>query len=334
MTQEWQKPLKFDVTSALLSSNNKAVIYFTERDLLDKNVHSIKQAVWELPEVKKAFKKQQTDGSWKHNGKETPVYPKHHDTLVETWKAYHLLVERYQVTKEHEAARKAAEFFFTCQTSQGDIRGMIGNQYATYYTGAILAVLIKTGYADDPRVEKGMQWLLSMRQNDGGWTIPLLTHKLDKQTWLNLTSKYAEPLELYRSKPFSHNWTDMVLRAFAVHPKYRCCKEARAAGDLLKSSFFMPDYYTSYQDSSYWVRFCFWWPNLVTALESLCLMCYSKSDPDIWKGLSWLIENQAEDGLWNLSYVKGAKDGASVNAKENRLWLTLRIARFFKRFFL
>jgi hypothetical protein len=30
--------LKFDVTSALLSSNNPAVIYFTERDLFNKNM--------------------------------------------------------------------------------------------------------------------------------------------------------------------------------------------------------------------------------------------------------------------------------------------------------
>ncbi|MGD6935261.1 MAG: prenyltransferase/squalene oxidase repeat-containing protein [Candidatus Bathyarchaeia archaeon] len=333
MNQKWQTPLKFDATSALLSSNNKAIIYFTERDLLNKKVQPINQEVWALPEVKKAFKKQQSDGSWKHSGKEATVFPKYHYSLVETWKTYHLLVERYEVNKVHEGARKAAEFFFTCQTDQGDFRGMIANQYATYYTGTFLAVLIKTGYADDPRVDKGMQWLLSMRQNDGGWTIPLLTHKLDKQTWLDLTSKYAEPLEPDRSKPFSHNWTDMALRAFAAHPKYRHCQEARAAADLLKSSFFEPDYYTSYQDSGYWVRFCFWWPNLVTALESLSLMGYSKDDPDVWKGLNWLVENQQKDGLWNLIYAKNAEDGVSLKVEENRLWLTLRIARVFKRFF-
>jgi len=334
LTQKWQRPLKFDVTSTLLSSNNKAVIYFTERDLLDKKVPPLMQAVWDLPEVTRVFRKQQVDGSWKHSGKKSLIFPKYHYSLVETWKAYHLLVERYQVSKEHESARKAAEFLFTCQTDQGDIRGMIGNQYATYYTGAILAALIKTGYADDPRVERGMQWLLNMRQSDGGWTIPLLTHKLDKQTWLDMTSKYAEPLEPDRLKPFSHNWTDMVLRAFAVHPKYCCCKEAKAAADLLKSSFFEQDYYTSYKDSGYWVRFYFWWPNLVTALELLPLMGYSKDDPDVCRGLNWLIENQAKDGLWNLSYVKGAKESSSVKVEENRLWLSLRIARVFKRFFL
>ncbi len=315
------------------SSKNRAVTYFAKRDLIGEKVGSIKQQVWELPEVKRVFQKQQTDGSWKHSGKETVSFPKYHYALIETWKVYHLLVERYGVTAEHEGARKAAEFLFSCQTDQGDIRGILANQYATYYTGAILATLIKTGYENDARTEKGLQWLLSMRQNDDGWTIPLLTHKLDKKTWLNLTSSFAEPLEPDRSQPFSHNWTDMVLRAFAAHPKYCHCKEALAAAELLKASFFKPDYYSSYQDEGYWVRFLFWWPNLVTALESLSLMGYSKDDPDVQKGLKWLSANQSEDGLWNLTYVKGAKEKQNAKTDEARLWLSLRIAGVFKKFF-
>ncbi len=319
------------MTSALLSSNNKAIAYFVKRDLLEEKVEPI-SSLWNLPEVQKTFKKQQADGSWKHSGKETVTFPKHHYALVETWKVYRLLVEHYEVTKEHEGARRAAEFLFSCQTEQGDFRGMLANQYATYYTGAILAILVKTGYGDDPRVKKAFDWLLSMRQNDGGWTIPMITHKLDRQTWINITGHYAEPLEPDRSKPFSHNWTDMVLRAFAVHPKYRRCKEALKAADLLKSRFFQPDSYSSYQDVGYWVRFAFWWPNLVTALDSLSLMGYSKDDADIKKGLDWLVKNQTGDGLWNLSYVEGAKESVSVKAKEERFWLSLRVARILKRF--
>ena len=66
----------------------------------------------------------------------------------------------------------ASEFIFSCQSKDGDIRGMIGNQYATYYTGTILYLLIKAGYENDERTIKGLEWLLSYRQNDGAWTIP------------------------------------------------------------------------------------------------------------------------------------------------------------------
>ncbi|MCW4010603.1 MAG: hypothetical protein NWF05_08290 [Candidatus Bathyarchaeota archaeon] len=333
MSQKWLTPLKLDPTPILLSAGNEAVAYFAKRDLLGENVKQINY-IWQLPDVQKAFRKQQSDGSWKHTGKETVSYPKYHYSLVQTWKTLRILIEQYELNNKHEGTRKASEFLFSCQTSQGDIRGMLANQYATYYTGAILALLIKAGYEDDPRVKKGLNWLLSMRQDDGGWTIPILTHEIDKKTWIQITSVYAEPLEPDRTKPFSHNWTDMALRAFAAHPKYRRSKEALKAADLLKSRFFKPDVYTSYQDAKYWVTFQFWWPNIVTTLDSLSVMGYSKNDPDIKKALNWLVDNQSADGLWNLYYTKEkASSKTNKTTQERRLWLTLTIARILKRFY-
>jgi hypothetical protein len=330
MPPDWCASLKVNPAPVLLSSGNPAVEYFTRRDLLCETVEPL-SFVWQLPEVQKIFYKQQPDGSWKHRSHQTDTYPPYHDSLVETWKAFRILVERYELTKTHEGARRAAEFLFSCQTSEGDIRGMIANQYATYYTGAMLAILIKAGYQDDSRVAKGLDWLLSLRQDDGGWTIPVITHYFDKQTFYDLTSRYAEPVEPDKTKPFSHNWTDMVLRAFAAHPTKRYSKEAKKAADLLKSTFFQPDYYTSYQDASYWIRFLFWWPNLITALDSLSLMGYSKDDPDIKKALTWLVEHQLPNGLWKLTYAKDSKE--SAKAAGEQLWLTLAVARMFKRFY-
>ena len=111
--------------------------------------------------------------------------------------------------------------------------------------------------------------------------------------------------------------------------------EARKAADLLKSRFFKPDVYTSYKAASNWVRFAFWWPNIVTSLDSLSLMGYSRDDPDIRKALNWLVENQLSNGLWNTTYVEGKREGLCPNEKtrERQLWLTLTIARIFKRFY-
>jgi hypothetical protein len=329
----WLSTLKFNPLPVLLSSGNSAVAYFAKRDLLQETVEPIKW-VWQLPEVKRLFAKQQSDGSWRHSGKETVHYPPCHYTLAETWKNLRIIVEQYQVDCSLDGVGRAAEFLFACQTEQGDIRGMLANQYATYYTGAMLATLIKAGYADDPRVERGLLWLLSMRQNDGGWSIPILTHDFDMKTYYNLTSQYAEPIEPDRCKPFSHNWTDMVLRAFAAHPQYRRSPEAQKAADLLKTMFFRPDVYSSYQDPRYWVRFRFWWPNLLTALESLSEMGYSKDDSDIKLALNWLVENQLPDALWLLEYNKKPKKVSKGGAGlEERLWLALRVARVFKKFY-
>jgi hypothetical protein len=326
--KSWQNLLAMNPVPTLLKSGETAINYFTRRDLLDEPVEPI-ISIWETPEAQKLLKKQQSDGSWEKPGKTSDIYPRWHYRLVETFKRFRLLVERYQFNKTHPAMMKAAEFLFSCQTKEGDIRGFIGNQYATYYTGYVLALLIRAGYEDDSRVEKGMQWLLSVRQNVGGWTIPILTHQYDRETGYKLTSQYMKPVEPDRTKPFSHNWTDMVLRAFAAHPEYRKLKEARAAGTLLKSSFFMPDAYSSYKAPRYWTRFVFWWPNLLTALDSLSLLGFTKDDPDIKKALKWFVDNQQPDGLWKLESNKEIK----ARDLSEWLWLGLSIGRLLKRYY-
>ena len=326
----WLDRLEHDPIRRMLSSGDAAVSYFTRRDLLGEDVEPISY-VWGLPEVERLLGKQRPDGSWRYPGKRAEAYPPHHYGLLETFKRFRLLVERHQMTREHPGTGRAAEYLFSCQTGEGDIRGMIGNQYATYYTGAIMANLIGAGYAEDPRIERGFRWLLSMRQDDGGWTIPILTHKLDRETSNRLTSEEAEPLEPDRSKPFSHNWTDMVLRAFAAHPRYRLSPEARAAGTLLKSRFFKPDAYSSYRAASYWIRFAFWWPNLLTSLDSLSRIGFTRDDPDIDAALDWFVDHQEPDGLWNLTYVDGKRAPDNEVNRERRLWLSLAVARVFKR---
>jgi hypothetical protein len=57
----------------------------------------------------------------------------------------------------HPQIQKAAEFVFQCQRDQSDFSGFLAYQYATYYTGALLDLLIKTGFQNNPRVERGMQ---------------------------------------------------------------------------------------------------------------------------------------------------------------------------------
>ena len=324
---DWLKKLKYNPLPALISSTNKAVAYFARRDLLDEKVEIIK-AIWELPEPQKMLHKQQPDGSWKKSVKNPDVYPPNHSQLLETFKIFRILVEKYRFTKDHPSISKAAGFLLTFQTEDGDIRGFIGNQYATYYTGYLISLLIKAGYEGDSRVEKGLKWLLSMRQNDGGWTVPFLTRDYDRETWIRLTSTFMAPLEPDRSQPFSHMATDMVLRGFAAHSRYRRSNEAKAAGVLLKSRFFQKDAYTSYQSPKYWTRFAFWWPNLITGLDSLFLLGFSGDDPDIKKGLSWFIDNQQPDGLWKL------ESGKPVKPKdfEERLWLGLSICRIMKRY--
>ena len=328
---DWRAQLKVDPVPALLSRGDAALHYFVRRDLLGEDPGPVER-LWELPGAQKMLRKQQPDGSWPRRGENK--HPAINYGLVETWRWLRILVEQYGLTRPHPAAERAAEFIFSCQTEEGDFRGILANQYATYYSGAILGLLVQVGYGDDPRAERAFQWLLSMRQADGGWSIPMITHKLDRETQYRLSSEYAEPIQLDRSKPFSHNATGMILRAFAVHPRYRHCEAAQTAAGLLKSRFFQPDAYTSYHDASYWLRFeyPFWWNNLVAALDSLSRMGLSGADGQIRRALDWLVEHQEEDGLWRVSYVKADEvEKDNLKTRQMKPWISLAICRVMKR---
>jgi hypothetical protein len=327
--ESWRRQLRFDPLPALLSSADEALLYFVRRDLCGEEVEPVCR-LWQLTGAQRILRKQQSDGSW-----DRPASQKKHKAinygLIETWKQFRFLVEMYGFNREDPSAERAAEFLFSCQTEEGDIRGMLANQYAAYYTGAILSLLIKAGYEDDERTEKGLRWLLTRRQDDMGWSEALITRDLDRETLYRLTSEHAEPVELDRSRPFSHNWTGMVLRAFAAHSRYRRSEEAKTGARLLKSRFFQPDCYSSYQAASYWVRFQypFWWNNLVAALDSISLIDPAR-DEKMGEALNWLIDHQEEDGLWRASYVAD-QGGRNAEAGETSPWVSLAICRVLRR---
>ena len=147
-----------------------------------------------------------------------------------------------------------------------------------------------------------------------------------------MQTEFLPPLELDRAKPFSHNCTGMVLRAFATHPIYRHSEDARHAAALLKSRFFEPDAYTSLQAAHYWIRFeyPYWWNNLVSALDIMVKMEVSINDPQIEKAINWLVENQQPDGLWKLKYFSDTPEKSSPEIMERKMWVTQAICRILK----
>jgi hypothetical protein len=62
-----------------------------------------------------------------------------------------------------------------------------------------------------------LEWLLDVRQDDGGWMVPMQAVSSGQRTpqfWS------GEAVALQRSRPSSNLATGMALRAFAAHPGY------------------------------------------------------------------------------------------------------------------
>lgn len=324
MGNEWTKHLRVNPLAALQRNEDKALDYFVRRDLFGEDVEPI-ESLWKLAEPTKLIQKQAASGCWNYPSKSKSNDRIFNYNLLETYRDVRILVDMYGLDRRHPSIQNAAEYVYSCQTDEGDIRGILGNQYMPYYHAVLLEELIKAGFVDDVRVIKGLDWLLTMQQHDGGWIIPVqgVSAKEKKGVW------NKAPMPPDKRLPFSHLATGMILRAFAVHPEYRRHPEIHKAGELLKTRFFKLDLYNDRKGPEYWLKFQypFFWTSLLTALDTLHHLGFTKDDPMIQKALNWFIENQQPDGLWPTEYNKGS------NAAHSVPWVTLAVTRLLKSYY-
>ena len=319
----WKEYLQFDPIPPLISTKSKALQYHIEKELLDLNPGPIKK-LWDLQDAQKILKRQREDGSWKYPSGKKEIRSQENYNLLETYRQLGFLIELFGFNKSHPSIRKAAEYIFSFQSEEGDIRGIYGNQYSPNYSAAILELLIKNGYENDIHVQNGLNWLLSVKQNDGGWAVPIRTHNAKYNDVVN-SKKILQPI---RNKSFSYMITGVVLRAFAAHSKYQNHPEVIEAGKLVLSKFFENDNYPDRRDKSYWTKFTFpfWFTDLLSSLDSLYHLGFTIKHPQIEKALEWFKLQQQNDGGWNLKLLKGAK------IQEYNLWINYLISNTLKRY--
>ena len=310
-----------DPIRPLLAAGDAALSFAVRSELLESRARA--DALWDLPAVGRLLRRQHPDGSWRYPGGASRIRAAEDYDQLETYGTLLELVERYRLDLRHPAVPRAADFLLSFQTSEGDLRGIYGNQYTPNYTAAILAVLIDAGSVSDPRVERGLQWLLAMRQDDGGWAIPLRT---GPPLTFDAAMRIRAAIAPDRAKPSSHLVTGIVLRALAAHPRFRRRAETRRAAALLATRFFMPDPYPDRKAASYWTKFAFpfRWTDLVSALDAIGLTGRGAADSHVADALAWLARHQGRDGLWRSGYPK-TRDPL-VNH-----WVTFAAARVFRR---
>lgn len=246
--------------------------------------------------------------------------------MFEIIKQLGFLVEYYGFSKSDGVVERAAEYFFSKQSDVGDFRGFYGNQYSPNYTGAALALLVKAGFRNQPEIKKCFSYFENNMQEDGGWAIPFRTS--EKKVDAINSKKTIEP---DFTKPSSYFVTGDVLRTYAEHPQKKKLKRIHNAAELMKSYFFKRDRYVDRAAVEFWykIRFPFWYTNLLSALDTLSKLGYSKDDPQIKKAIDWFVKNQEKSGLWKSGFEKGKKE----TVEERRLWVSLVFCRALKTFY-
>ena len=320
---KWLKHLKYNPIDSLLSCGFENVVYFTKRDLLEEKVEDIR-VLWNMKKARTIVGRQKPDGRWEYPNPKERIRKKEHFDLLETFRQLGFLVEHYGFDNRHAAIKRAKEFVFKYQTKEGDIRGIYWDQYSPNYSAGFFELLIKAGYTNDRGVLKGLKWLLSARQNDGGWALPVRTVKGNFSSLMD----YKPTLHPDKTKRFSYMVTGIVLRAFAYHPDYRVRTEIREAAELVLSRLFKKDFYPDRSSAEYWTRFSFpfWYTDLIAVLDPISHLGYKFDHPKVSEGLKWFAENQKKDGTWDLKLLKGERH-------EQPYWMVLNICKLFKTFY-
>ncbi len=305
-----------EAIKTLLNTGNEALITFTKRNLLEEEVDI--EELWTSPLVKNIMKNQQPNGSWIYPNKKAMLRSPTNYNQYQTYKTVAELVEFYGLNKKHEAIRKAAEYLFSFQTREGEFRGIYGNQYSPNYSASITEFLIKAGYKGI-RIERSLNWLLKMRQDDGGWAIPLRTKNRDLEAL-----KENETIEPDKAKPSSHLITGIVLRPFSSVPAYR--KKVKDAGLLLADRVFTRDKYTDRMGVEYWTKFTYpyHWTDILSTLDTLTLLGI-KNHPKINEILNWFEKHKQKNGIYEVSVMAGAK------YKDVKYWITLQYLSVLKK---
>jgi hypothetical protein len=305
-----------EAIKTVLDTDNEALRTFTKRNLLGEEVDI--EELWASSRVKRILKNQQSNGSWIYPNKKAILRSSTNYNQYQTYKTTAELVEFYGLNKKHEAIQKAAEYLFSFQTREGEFRGMYGNQYSPNYSASITEFLIKAGYRDI-RIDKSLNWLLEMRQDDGGWAIPFRTRN-EKLEAL----KKKETIEPDKTKPFSHLITGIVLRPFSLMIDYR--KKGKDAGMLLADRVFTRDKYLDRQGVEYWTKFTYpyHWTDILSTLDTLTLLGI-ENHPKINEILHWFERHKQKDGTYEVSVMAGAK------YKDVKYWITLQYLSVLKR---
>ncbi len=186
---------KYDgVIEWLQEKNQPAVRYKALTELAglsgkDEEVRIARADISKRGWAREILRLQRSDGTWQPN--ETGLYrPKY---LATNWMM--LILTDLCLTSENPGVKHGCDLFFNNWLKSGHDE----SEYEVCVVGNLARILLKCGYADDPRVRRLINWLLEAQKGDGGWhCFPSDTGTLD--CWEPLAAFAAIPRRQWTGK--------------------------------------------------------------------------------------------------------------------------------------
>jgi hypothetical protein len=332
---DWKALLNADPTSWLLEEENPSVRYFTLRDILDRpeddpDVVSAKRAIMKTGMVPAILKKQSKPDY-------ISDYPKFYTNKYKglVWSLIVLAELGAEASPEIKsqceyllnASQETSDGGFSMHTSAKSGGGRI-SEVIPCLSGNMVWCLIRFGYLNDSRLQKGIDWITTyMRFNDGVKTDP-----------------QVPPYDRYEpcwGKHTCHMGVVKALKALSAIPQGERTDAVNGTIDRAVEFLLIHHIYKCSHDLNQvskpgWLKFSFPLMYQTDALEILdILTALVVRDERMDDALSLVVSKQDKTGRWIMENVQNtSRLLVPVEEKgEPGKWLTLRAMRILKRYY-
>ncbi len=329
----WKSMLKTDPVTWLLEENNPSVHYFTFTDILEKpgediDVRKAKREIMEIGVVPKILAKQKNGGYW---GKHEDFYirSKYKGTV---WTF--IILAELGANGEDNRIKKTCEFilnnsqdqqsggfsYFSAKDGGGD-----HNKILPCLTGNMIWSLIRFGYLKDPKVQKGIDWIVKYQRFDDaiekapkGWLYDKKENCWGKHTCHMGIVKTLKALAEIPDSEKSDGVKNTIKEGVEYILKHHIYKRSHNLSQIAKPK---------------WLQFGFplmWNTDVLEILRILTKLGYK--DKRMKEAIDLVISKQDEQGRWILENTYNGRFLVNIERKgKQSKWITLNALRVLKR---
>jgi hypothetical protein len=332
---DWRSLLQADATGWLLENDNPSVRYFTLTDILQKQdndpeVNKAKKEIMESGVAPKILAQQKNEDHW---GVPATFYTAKYKGTV--WQL--LILAELGADGKDERVRRTCEFILensqdressgfspwqSVKTGGGRHAGVI-----PCLTGNMIWSLIRFGYLSDPKVQRGIGWIVKyQRFDDGvketakGWPYDKLVMCFGKHSCHMGVVKALKALAEIPSEKRSVDVKNTIEKGAEYMLQHRVHKKSHNPSQISKPG---------------WLHFGFPLMYQTDALEILGILTkLGFRDNRMQEAVDLVVSKQDEQGRWKLENTFNGKFQVSIEQKgKPSKWITLNALRVLKRFY-
>ena len=328
--------LKVDPTDWLLEEDNPSVRYYTLRDILEKSendpeLREAKQEIMKIGLLPAILSKQKKEGYWELP--ENFYTAKYRGTV---WQL--LILAELGANTTNDNIRKACEFILNnsqdresdgfAYSASAKKGGGRHSEVIPCLTGNMVWSLIRLGYLNDPRVQRGIKWITRyQRFDDGigespkGWPYDRLKAAcLGKHTCHMGAMKALKALAEIPEKKRSNDVKDTIEKGAEYILKHHIYKRSHDLNLVAKPG---------------WLKFGFPLMYQTDALEILGILTkLGYRDKRMQAAIDVLISKQDDQGKWKLENTFNGRFQVNIEQKgRSSKWITLNALRVLKQFY-